>query len=54
MSTFKIGQTVYWNDPDDQTNDEYVIAKINGDVYLLVNEWGETEAYKNELEMVTR
>ena len=52
-NSLSVGDFVFWYDPDGETSDYYYIEKINGDIYLLVNEEGtETEATKNEIELI--
>ena len=50
MKKYKVGDAVYWNDPAEETSDYYVIADISGEIYLLVNEDSEVQAYYNELD----
>jgi hypothetical protein len=51
MITLKIGDEVYWNDPDDGlTSDHYKIKEfLTDDIVLLINNHAETEAFIHEL-----
>ena len=62
MSKFKVGQRVWWNDPDGgESSAEYIVHSVNEtsdepdgwefDAYFIVNEWSETEVYEHELEV---
>jgi hypothetical protein len=50
----RIGQAVYWNDPDNGLCSGYgTIADIQGDIIVLaMDDGGEVEAYVTELEEV--
>ena len=50
MKQFKVGDEVYWNDPEEETSDYYVIEEINGEIFLLVNENSEVQAFEHELD----
>ena len=47
----RVGDEVYWTDPDEGTCSGYgKIVKINGEVFTLrMNSGGETEAFRHEL-----
>ena len=50
MKQFRVGDEVYWNDPEEETSDYYVIEQINGEIFLLVNENSEVQAFEHELD----
>jgi len=51
LTDLRIGDEVYWTDPDnDFSSGYYTIANILGEIYLLTNEAGtELEAFNHEL-----
>jgi len=49
MAKFKVGEEVFWKDPDDTSSGFYIIQKITGDIYLIKNEFSEAEVPENEI-----
>lgn len=48
---YKIGDTVYWTDPDNNISNGYykVIKIINKEIVYIKNEYSEAEVYIHEL-----
>lgn len=53
LPEFAAGTRVWWTDPDaDKSSGWYVIQKINGEIYAMVNKaGGECEAFGHELSL---
>lgn len=53
LPEFEVGTRVWWTDPDEgKSSNWYIIQKINGDVYGMVNmAGGECEAFGHELSL---
>ena len=51
MNDLKIGDEVFWNDPDDGLTSNYYKIKqfLTDNIVLLANENSETEAFIHEL-----
>lgn len=50
-NTYKTGDRVYWNDPDNgECSGEYEILEVKGEIYVLKNDHGSiVEVFENEL-----
>jgi hypothetical protein len=46
----KIGDRVYWLDPEGELSGEYIVGKISGSTILLTDEWEvELLAHENDV-----